>query len=513
MFSFSSGIPRSSGVLMHPSSLPGSPVCGTFGAPAREWLHLLAKNGIGVWQFLPLSPCDSTGSPYSSPSAFALNAWFLDAEDLAIEGFIGNNLLSQLPGAYEGNCNFLSLQLAESRSDCLGKYLVSSWPNQSSSRHKEFSEWIDSQDWLNDYAFFIELRRQNNQLPWWEWPDHFAHHDQRALNQWSCLNEKELLEHKLIQWHLDRQWQKIRKLSADLGVLLFGDMPFYVSRDSADVWGKRSLFSVGSSGELEIQSGVPPDYFSETGQLWGTPVYLWESHQATQFHWWRSRFSNQWNKLDFLRLDHFRALVSYWAVSGGSNTAEEGKWEDSPGEELLKYIKQDCNSRLPLVAEDLGIITKGVEILRDKFHLSGMKILQFAFNGEENNPYLPENIKGTDWVVYSGTHDNPTSLEWWNNLDDSIRNIVDKICFNKLDPPAWKLIEIGMSTKANLFIAPIQDLLNLDYQARFNKPGTLGNNWLWKLENWNSSVESSLEKFGNQSLYWKRSFLDKKLLN
>ena len=496
---------RTIGVLLHPSALPLSPVLGSFGEPSREWIKALAGNGIGVWQFLPLAPPDETGSPYSSPSSFAFNPFFLDANDLAKEGFISLSSIDALPGANELSPSSVDFNLANKRSESLGRLLTESWSRQDANRHRQFKDWCEQQFWLEDHVCFMELRRQHNGLPWWKWPKAFAVRNQIFLQFWKRKNYKNLLEHRLMQWHLDRQWNVLKKLANELGVLLFGDMPFYVSRDSADVWSRRFLFSILPEGELEEQSGVPPDYFSDTGQLWGTPVYRWDRHRATGFRWWRKRVTRHLQQVDLLRLDHFRALDSYWSVPGISETAQEGVWKHSPGVDLLRSLSHDFGGRLPLIAEDLGVITSEVEKLRDQFGLPGMKVLQFAFDEDENNPYLPENFKGDRWVVYTGTHDNPTTLSWWNSLDIDKRERIIRMSKDWVEAPGWKLIDIGLKTNARLFVAPLQDLLSLDDVARFNKPGTNKDNWNWRLNSLDSDLFKVLNDYGKRGSVWGRS--------
>ncbi len=493
------------GVLLHPSALPLSPVCGSFGKPAREWIRALALNGIGVWQFLPLAPCDSTGSPYSSPSSFAFNTCFLDADDLVEEGFLSSSLISDLPGANQLNVSSSDFHLAEKRGKKLGRLLREAWSIQSAERHRAFNRWCGKQFWLEDHVLFTELRLQHDGLPWWQWPQPFASHNPIALQIWKRKYTNKLLEHRLIQWHLDMQWQTLKSLAHELGVILFGDLPFYVSRDSADVWGSRGLFSILPGGELVEQSGVPPDYFSATGQLWGTPVYRWDRHRFTHFDWWRRRFTRHLDQVDLLRIDHFRALESYWEVPGNKETAEDGCWKASPGADLLNFLSKDCGGNLPLVAEDLGIITPEVEHLRDEFGLPGMKILQFAFNGDCNNPYLPENIKGNTWVVYTGTHDNPTTLGWWNSLDLETKEQINQRSDGSYDSPGWKLVEIGLQTEARLVIVPLQDLLLLDNHARFNTPGTTEGNWCWRLTSLDYQLLEALKSYGERGTFWGRS--------
>ncbi len=494
---------RNSGILLHPTSLPGSPVCGSFGNPARVWLNELATSGIGVWQFLPLAPTDSFGSPYSSPSSFAFNPWFLDQNDLVSDGFLANNLdnLSFENDYFDKRVDF---QLANSKVNSLRSSLVDFWDKQNRSIQEEFELWCSRQFWLDDHSIFLELKIQNNDLPWWEWPEKYAVRDKKELANWKKNNQRELLGHNLVQWHLDRQWKSIRKLAKKLGIFLFGDVPFYVSKDSADVWSNRSLFSILTNSETFLQSGVPPDYFSETGQLWGSPVYRWSRHKASKYRWWRKRISRHLEQVDFLRLDHFRALEAFWAIPGKDKTAENGFWLPSPGKEILRLIKQDCSGLLPLVAEDLGLITSKVEKLRDDYELAGMKILQFAFDGNLDNPYLPENIKDENWIVYTGTHDNSTSQGWWREMDEERKKQIRERILDSQNFNSWELIRIGMETKAKLFVAPMQDLLNLDDRSRLNKPGTIDNNWSWRLSRNEFNIQEALKKYGDLAKEYKR---------
>ena len=495
---------RRVGVLLHPTALPGSVVCGALGASARSWIQALAENGIGLWQILPLSPPDGTGSPYSSPSSFAINPWLLDAKDLSDQGFLQSGDLQALPGA-EAGCAEVDFSLADRRASCLARQLCRSWDQVSHSHHAAFEQWRrDQSRWLQDHAAFMVLREQHEGLPWWKWPRELAVHDQNALGEWREAHQNRLLEQELLQWHLSRQWMRLRKLANELSVEILGDLPFYVARDSADVWSHRSLFSIAADGRLREQSGVPPDYFSETGQLWGTPVYRWSRHRSTGFRWWRDRLRRQWQLSDRLRLDHFRALASYWSVPGGDTTAMNGAWRRSPGRELLSCLRRDAGGLLPLVAEDLGVITPDVERLRDRFRLPGMKVLQFAFDGNPHNPYLPSNIHGTGWVVYPGTHDNPTSLGWWQRLDDDSRARFARCLNCPVEAPGWQLLELGLSSSAQLVVAPLQDLLHLDDAARFNTPGTVGGNWNWRLPVFDDSVAGALQGYGLRAEVWSR---------
>ena len=485
---------KSLGILVHPSSLPGGSYCGTFGEGARDWIKKLSKHKINFWQFLPLTPTDSTGSPYSSPSSFALNPWFLDINELIEKRFIFLSNRQELQSINKNEDHF-DFDCANNLSKKLGEYLLNGWDSQTEERKTDFYIWNQKNTWVEDYSMFMVIRDEFNMLPWWEWPLEFKQKKIEVIKPWIMEKKNEILKTKLIQWHLDKQWIKIKSFANNKGITLVGDLPFYVSRDSADVWSNKSLFSISHNGDLISQSGVPPDYFSSTGQLWGTPTYYWSKHKRTNYKWWRERFKRQFELVNVLRLDHFRALSGYWSVDGKAKNAINGTWINSPGKELLNILKKDLKSNyLPIIAEDLGVITRDVEILRDNYKLPGMKILQFAFDGNEKNPYLPKNIEGMNWVVYTGTHDNATTTSWWDNLDIQMKNHI-KDNYNFSNAPSWNLIEIGMSTNANLFISPIQDILSLDDFSRLNTPGTITNNWSWKLNQSLDEIDINLQKF------------------
>ena len=485
---------KSLGILMHPSCIPGGEVCGTFGKGAKEWIKKLEKHGIEYWQFLPITPTDSTGSPYSSPSSFALNPWFLDMDDLIEKSFIFISKKEEL-GLTNQAKNYFDFNEANAYSEKLGDLLLQGWNSQSEERKLDFYKWNSENSWIEDYSTFTVIREEFNMMPWWQWPKEFKLKNNKFLKSWIKKKSEKILIKKLIQWHLDKQWKDIKNFAKLCNVKLIGDLPFYVSWDSADVWSNKSLFSIFKNGTLIFQSGVPPDYFSSTGQLWGTPTYFWSKHKNTNFYWWRNRFKRQFELMDLLRLDHFRGLAGYWRVNGNSKTAISGKWISSPGRSLLSKLKFDLGTEyLPIIAEDLGVITPDVEKLRKNFKLPGMKILQFAFDGNKDNPYLPRNINGENWVVYTGTHDNSTSISWWDSLEsNSKKRIRDEYKFS--EDPSWSLIEIGMKTDANLFIAPIQDILSLDDSSRLNIPGTTKNNWKWKLNRPLEEIEDDITIF------------------
>jgi 4-alpha-glucanotransferase len=492
--------PRQCGVVLHPTALPGPCGSGSFGQEALDWIELLGRHGIGVWQVLPLAPPDGIGSPYSSPSGCALNPWFLDDRRLVEEGALTEEDLRDLPTSHRAD---LDRELLAERLPLLSERLLRRWPQQSSAHQRAFRAWCRRErSWLPDHCRFMVQRRLAGGAPWWQWPEALARHRGGALRRLAREQRSALMQEALVQWHVDRQWRALRHRASQLGVRLMGDLPFYVAHDSADVWSRRALFSVRADGSLSTQSGVPPDYFSETGQLWGTPVYRWPLHRLTGFRWWRRRLRRQLEMVDLLRLDHFRALAAYWAVPGEARTAMDGHWRPSPGGPLLRAMAGEGDPRsggLPLVAEDLGVITPDVEQLRDRFHLPGMKILQFAFDGNPDNPYLPANIHGPDWVVYTGTHDNPTCLGWWAGLDERTRRQVEEVVGGPVHAPGWQLLELGLRSEASLVVVPLQDLLHLDDRARFNTPGTCEGNWGWRLGSDPAALEGALKGLGERS--------------
>jgi 4-alpha-glucanotransferase len=478
---------RACGVLLHPTALPGTPCCGSFGAAARAWIDLLARQGIGVWQLLPLAPTDGTGSPYSSPSGSALNPWLIDADDLVADGLITPADREALPPGEEGRLDPLQ---ATERARAVASALSRRWAGQPQERQEAFDRWRQRQRfWLVDHCRFMVIRRLQGGRPWWEWPADLARRRPAALRALVQEQSEALHEEALLQWQLQCQWSRVQERAHGQGVRLVGDLPFYVAHDSADVWSRPLLFSLRPDGGLVEQSGVPPDYFSATGQLWGTPVYRWWVHRLTGFRWWLARLMRQLELMDLLRLDHFRALEAYWSVPGGEATAMNGAWRPSPGRPLLQRLWRRCRRegqlldgrRLPLIAEDLGVITPAVEALRDHFDLPGMKILQFAFDGNDDNPYLPANYRGDRWVVYTGTHDNATSLGWWHHLDDGARGRVAALVGGEVRAPGWQLLEVALASSAELVVVPLQDLLELGDEARFNTPGTVEGNWTWRL--------------------------------
>ncbi len=421
--------PRQAGILLHPTSLPS----GRLDGAVEHWLDCLCRAGAAVWQMLPLGIPDPTGSPYQSCSAFAVDPALFDARDEA-------------PLA------------ALSREDFLAR----------------------ESDWLRDFARFRVLKRRHGERPWQDWPAPLRDRDPRALRQLDREARAEI-DHEIDQQHrLQRRWLAIRAACAQRGLTLFGDLPLFVALDSAEVWSAREQFLLDEQGQPVYVAGVPPDYFSATGQRWGNPHYDWNAMQADGFRWWRRRVARALDWFDRVRMDHFRGLVACWMTPAESETAAEGFWQPVPGAALLDALHGDF-PELPLVAEDLGIITPEVNALRQRFGLPGMAVLQFAFDAFEDNPHKPANI-GADTVVYTGTHDNDTVRGWFATLDAATRDFVYRLLGGTADEDvADLLIRAALESHATLAMLPLQDLLRLGSEARMNTPGTTRGNWRWRL--------------------------------
>lgn len=417
---------RHAGALLHINSLPSAKLDDD----ALRWLDFVAAAGISVWQLLPLVIPDSYGSPYQSRSAFAINP------------------------------------------DLLG---ASGPVNQS-----EFEVFCGNQaHWLDDFALYEILKQQMAGQVWFDWPDRYRHRDPNALQILTETQGHAIMQIKEQQYLLDRAWHRIRQHATDLGVRLFGDIPIFIAHDSADTWSQPQQFLLDHEGRPTYVTGVPPDYFSETGQRWGNPHYRWDVMQDQGFDWWIDRMRRQFDFFDLVRIDHFRGLVGVWMIAADSPTAIDGHWEKTPGDALLETLQKRFDD-LPIVAEDLGIITEEVRTLRRKYGLPGMSVLQFAFDHFEDNPHKPVNI-GYDTVVYTGTHDNDTAVGWFEQLPPDARDFVFSML--GVEPTAdiaRLLIETAMNTAAMLAVAPLQDYLGLGSEARLNTPGTAGDNWHWQ---------------------------------
>jgi 4-alpha-glucanotransferase len=453
---------RRAGVLLHVTALPGPLARGVLGEDAIRFIDLLAAAGFSVWQTLPVGPVDQTLSPYQMKSAHAGDPGLVDPAP-----FVQRGWLAQMP-AHAAD----------------GEWLTEAWAafhrKANLSDRQEFDAYVQrNRGWLLPYAIFEHHRRQFARAPWWEWPVELRDREPRAMTRVLGEAREELRGIAFTQYAFDRQWQRIREHARSKGVLLFGDLPFYVDLDSVEVWWNRRLFCVDAHGRAEAVAGVPPDYFNADGQLWGNPLYNWDAMRADGFRWWVERVRGQLRRFDLLRVDHFRALESCWEIPAGAVSAREGRWQPTPGDELLGTLRQELGA-VPLVAEDLGIITAEVRALRDRYGLPGMLVLQFAFDGSPQNPYLPANHV-ENAVVYTGTHDNDTTAGWYDNLDAGSRARVDSVLASTPGDMPGALIRAAYASPAQLAVLPMQDLLALGSEARMNVPGTTSGNWQWRL--------------------------------
>ncbi|MEW5974084.1 MAG: 4-alpha-glucanotransferase [Pseudomonadota bacterium] len=466
---------RRAGILLHPTSLPG----GTLGDEAHRFVDRLAACGITLWQMLPLGPTHADGSPYQCLSSHAGSPSLISLERLRQEGWLEPSGTS-LREAFAG---FMRHARPEER--------------------MAFSAFMEEEAaWLEDYAMFVALRERQGGLAWYDWPPALRDRDADALRQARVELRERIDLVRFEQFVFFRQWHALRSHARRQGILLFGDVPIYVAHDSAEVWARPDLFTVDAQGRAEEVAGVPPDYFSATGQRWGNPLYRWERHAADGFAWWKARFATQFKLFDLVRIDHFRGLEAYWAIPAACETAIDGRWIKAPGEALLSALNEHFGP-LPVVAEDLGIITDEVVALRQRHALPGMRILHFAFDGNPDNPYLPHNHTH-DSVVYTGTHDNDTTLGWWSSLDDETRTRVLDYLGHIPEPMPWPLIRAALESVANLVILPLQDVLELGSEARMNTPGTTEGNWRWRFD-WGQWDEARSERLRREiEMYGRR---------
>mgnify|MGYP001014097534 CR=1 FL=1 len=470
---------RCSGLLLHLTCLPSPHGVGDLGPTARDFADGLARAGQAVWQMLPLTPTalSTHNDPYHSLSAFAGNPLLLSPEDLARDGLLRPQDIASPPDFPENAVDFARatahkaalLELACSRFD----------PDD-----RDFRRFCAEEGpWLEDYALYAALRADFGGRPWAEWPEALRERDPAARDAARERLAGPVARIRTEQFLFARQWEALRRHCRDRGLLLFGDMPIYVDHDSADLWTRPELWKLGDDRRPLAVAGVPPDYFSATGQLWGSPVYDWPAHAAAGFDWWLARMERNLSRFDLLRIDHFRGLAAYWEVPAGEETAMNGAWVEAPGGELLAALarRRAC---LPLVAEDLGVITPDVRELMARFGLPGMKILLFAF-GEDlpHSPYAPHNM-ARHAVAYTGTHDNLPTAGWWREeatAEDKVR--LQAYLGHKVpdDCVARELVRLAWASPADLAVAPVQDLLGLGREARMNRPGVLAGNWGWRL--------------------------------
>jgi len=452
---------RRAGVLLHPTSLPS----GDLGPDAEYFLDFMCHAGLSVWQTLPLGPTHADRSPYHCLSVHAISADLISLARLQAKGW-----LRHAPPARDAAARRAALREAYRGMQEYGG-------PQERAGFQRFCE--EHRDWLENYVLFCALREVHRERAWWEWPPELRRREPRALADASERLAQRLDELRFEQYVAVTQWQELRAQAHRRGILLFGDMPIFVAHDSAEVWAQPERFKLDEAGQPRVVAGVPPDYFSKEGQRWGNPLYDWDYMHAHGFAWWKARVATELSRFDLVRVDHFRGFEACWEIPAGERTAVNGRWVKTPGAALFDALLERFG-RLPLVAEDLGVITAEVEALRDRYALPGMAVLQFAFEGGADNPYLPHNI-AANRVVYTGTHDNDTTVGWYDGLTEEQQRRVREYLGSD-EPMPWALIRAAFMSVGRWAIVPMQDLLGLGAGHRMNMPGTDRGNWAWKFD-------------------------------
>ena len=469
---------RSSGVLLHPTSLPGPDGIGDLGPQVYTWIDFLAKSGCKLWQVLPLGPTGYGDSPYQCFSAFAGNYFIVSPSLLMDQGLLKRSDLADRPEFPLEKVDFgpvitwklLVLDRAFKRFKALqGSKIIAAY--------NAFCH--DESSWLDDFALFMALKESHGGAPWNKWDDQYRLRDQAALKAFAKENAESIERHKFRQFVFFSQWNNVHSYAKSKGIQIIGDAPIFVSFDSADAWSHPELFLFDQDRKPTFVAGVPPDYFSPTGQLWGNPLYDWPVHKKTSYKWWIERLGATLKTVDLVRLDHFRGFAGYWEIPFGMPTAEIGKWKKGPGIPFFKAL-QEAFGDLPIIAEDLGEITPDVIALRDGLGLPGMKILQFAFAADAKDPFLPHNYP-VHCVAYSGTHDNDTVIGWYQTATEHEKDFYRRYMARSGEDVANDLVRGVWSSVAAYAICPMQDLLSLGTEARMNFPGKASGNWSWRM--------------------------------
>jgi 4-alpha-glucanotransferase len=471
---------RGAGILLHVSSLPSPWGIGDFGPQALAWIDRLAEAGLGWWQFLPLSPAGRGNSPYESFSTFALNETLISPDALIDEGLLGAKGIAG-PAFDERAVDFPTVAMFK-------RQLLKQVPNTfrslaSAELQRSYEDFCRTQaHWLEDYALFRAIREAQNDTEYRHWPRELALRDPSALAQAQQALAETVDRFRLAQFVAHRQTERLKAYARQKGVRLIGDLPIFVSIDSADVWARPELFLIDAKGEPTFVAGVPPDYFSSDGQLWGSPLYDWKTHRTDGYAWWIERIRSLLLHVDVIRLDHFRAFAAAWHIPAGSTTAKTGEWQPGPGADFFVGVQARLG-RLPLIAEDLGLITPDVVALRDEFHFPGMRVLQFAFDGDPKNIFLPE-YYAPPMVAYTATHDNNTARGWYDEIPETEREYLWKYLqrpAGSRDDAAWELLRLAWESRAVMAVTPLQDLLEVGSESRMNWPGRPIGNWRWRV--------------------------------
>jgi 4-alpha-glucanotransferase len=469
--------PRASGVLLHPTSLPGPHGSGDFGPAAYHFVDWLATARQRLWQMLPLGGIGPGNSPYMSSSAFAGNVLLIDLAELGQQGWLSADELLPPDGIEPHRLNFAAVW--PYRMDRLARaarrFAATVTPQQA---HELQAFCTEHASWIDDYALFMALADHHDWAPWCDWGTGLARREPAALAAARLQHAERIAFWKFCQWQFFVQWERLKDHATSRGVQVIGDAPIFIAYQSAEVWARQDLFELDEKGQPTVVAGVPPDFFSETGQRWGNPLYRWSAHAAEGYAWWVERIRRTFELVDIVRIDHFRGFASYWEIPASEETAILGHWRPGPGEALFEAIAEALGT-LPIIAEDLGVVTPDVEALRRKFSLPGMRILHFAFGGDSANPFLPHNHEA-DTVVYSGTHDNDTSLGWWATATEAQRRHASTYLPTDGADIAWDLIRTACASVADTAVHPMQDVLRLPGADRMNFPGKPSGYWEWR---------------------------------
>lgn len=469
---------RGAGVLLHPTSLPTDYGIGDLGPAAHAWVDALVRAGQTWWQFLPLGQALLNDSPYSPLGSFGGNPLLISPDALIADGLLSR---ADVAGVSFPDHHVDYAAVNEFKNHLWESAYQAFHSRPYNELRASFEAFRGRADWLEDYALFVALKQQHHGAAYLEWSTELIRREPAALDRAREELADRIDRVRFQQFLFDRQARALVEHARRVGLKLIDDLPIFVSADSVDVWSQPHLFLLDEHFRPAVVAGVPPDYFSPTGQLWGNPHYDWDAHRREQFRWWTRRIAARLEYVDLVRIDHFRGLAAAWQVAAGAANAVEGKWAPGPGEELFNQLQQNLG-RLPLLAEDLGMITDDVLLLRDEFHLPGMRVLQFAFDGQPKNPFLPRNYVHNT-VAYTGTHDNDTTRGWYSQLapepKQAVRELLERPGLSE-DEVSWEMIRLAHDSIAALVIVPLQDLLNLGSEARMNVPGVAEGNWRWR---------------------------------
>lgn len=474
---------RRSGILLHPTSLSSPYGIGSLDAAAYDWIDFLHSTRQTLWQVLPLGPTGYGDSPYQSFSSFAGNPYLISLEALQEAGFIPADVLDNAPDFPIDRVDFGAIyhwRLPVLR-DAAARFAEQATPEQQA----DFDQFCtEQQEWLDDYALFMALKDAHDGRPWIEWEMPLRRREDAAMSAARKEHAVAIHGHKFNQWRFYRQWLDVKRYANERDIQIVGDVPIFTALDSADTWANPTLFFLDEEFQPTVVAGVPPDYFSATGQLWGNPLYRWDVMQRNGYSWWIKRIKAALTLYDIVRIDHFRGFAAYWEVPAGEETAVNGRWAPGPGADFFNAMRGELGENLPIIAEDLGEITPDVIALRNQFSLPGMKILQFAFAGDASDKFLPHNYT-RNFVVYPGTHDNDTTWGWYRqSATDSERDEFRRYFRTDGHDAAWTLIEAAWQSTAILAVATFQDVLNLPTEARMNLPGRADGNWSWRFQPW-----------------------------